>query len=68
MSTLKRNNSIVQYNSIGEWVVIAKNVDVLYCKEICYALRTLHPDMNYQYFRNEYITANKENLSLLFID
>jgi hypothetical protein len=61
----KRNNSIVQYNCIGEWVVVAKNVDVHYCKEICNFLRTLHPQFKYEYFKNEYITANKDNLNIL---
>jgi hypothetical protein len=62
----KKDNSIVQINCINQIEIIAKNVDIHYCIEICNFLKELHPAFRYVYAKTEYIKNNKDNLNTLF--
>lgn len=61
----KAKHVIIQYNSIKEFTVIAKDVDIHYCREICNYLKELHPGLRYIYFEVNYFKANKDNLKEL---
>ena len=60
MKPSKKKYSIVQINCIGEWVIIAKNVDVNYSIEICAYLKSIHSQLDYQYHTDEYIKSNPD--------
>lgn len=61
---MKKQNKhvIIQYNSIKEFIVICKDVDIHYCMEICDYLNRLHTGLRYTFFENNYFKANENNL------
>ena len=60
MKATKKKYSIVQINCIGEYVIIAKNVDVNYSIEICNYLKSIHPQLDYQFHTDVYIKSNPD--------
>jgi hypothetical protein len=59
-NTKKVKNYVIQYDCIGNHSIIAKSVDVHYSKEICNAMKQLHPQMNYTYMTEIYYKSNKD--------
>ena len=68
MKKAKTKNVIIQYNTIGEFVVIAKGVDIHYSQEICKHLRELHIGLKYEYYTEQYFKANKDRFQSLLVD
>ena len=63
----KQDNCIIQLNDdLKQYVIIAKNVDVNYCIEICSHLQSLHPQFRYTYYKTKYLQMNKDVLDKIF--
>ena len=63
----KQDNSIIQLNDdLKQHIIIAKNVDVHYCIEICGFLQSLHPNFRYTYYKTKYLQINKDVLDKIF--
>ena len=63
----KQDNSIIQLNDyLKQYVIIARNVDVHYCIEICSHLQSIHPNFRYTYYKTKYLQNNKDILDQIF--